>query len=140
MKTIFLDFDGVGHPTFLQHQHERFIQFHLLTECLKPHKRKCEVVISSSWRHTHSIQEIVQLLPSGLGALVVNVTGPAFIGAYARFMEISRYVKDYGVTDWIALDDSLWEFPKGCPQLIATDPRVGLQSEQVELIEKWLKG
>lgn len=139
MKTIFLDFDGVGHSTLPKHMDERFIQFHLLTECLKSHKRKCEVVISSSWRHTHSIQEIVQLLPSGLGELVVNVTGPAFIGAYARFMEISRYVKEYGVTDWIALDDSKFEFPKNCPQLIACDPRTGLQSAQVELIEKWLK-
>jgi len=111
----------------------------LLEQCLLPHRNKVEIVICSSWRFNHSITELRDMFPKTLQPLIVNVTGPAFIGAYGRFMEISRYVKDYGVTDWIALDDSSWEFPKGCPQLIATDPRVGLQSAQVELIEKWLK-
>ena len=140
MKTIFLDIDGVGHPASFNTPEQFFSQMPLLEPCLFSHRNKSEIVISSSWRFSHSITELRDMFPKKLQPLIVNVTGQAFIGAYARFMEISRYVKDYGVTDWIALDDSKFEFPKNFPNLIACDPRVGLQSAQVEIIEKWLKG
>lgn len=136
MKTIALDFDGVLHTS----PENPFTQMPLLEQCLLPHLNKVEIVISSSWRFSHSITELRDMFPTTLRPLVVNVTGPAFIGSYARFMEISRYVKDYGVNDWIALDDSSWEFQKGCPQLVECNPRMGLQPAQVEIIEKWLKG
>ena len=138
MKTILLDFDGCTHPAHHDVK-DRFNRVDLLDECLRPFASKVEIVVSSSWRFEYSPSELKALLPKGLGKLMVNVTGAAHIGAHARYNEITRYVKDYGVKDWVAIDDSGFEFPKDHPRLILCNSSVGIDIPQLKQLEDWLR-
>ena len=42
------------------------------------------------------------------------------------------------IKDWRALDDSYWEFPQGCSQLIRCNPNTGLTQREVKLLSEWL--
>lgn len=132
-----MDFDGVGHPSFHKPS-GRFLQFKLLDECLRPFKKRTELVISSSWRFEYSPSELKSLLPKSMGELVVNVTGPAVIGSHARWKEIQAYVSAYGIKDYKILDDSRFEFPTTCPELILCDSRTGIKNREIEILESWL--
>lgn len=135
-RLLFLDFDGVLHPTSATPS-GRFACTPILAEALAD--AACEIVISSSWRHHHELTDLVTLLPSFLGNLVVGSTGEASIGKHARFMEIQAYLRDFapGAT-WRALDDSLFEFPPRCPELIACDPNFGFTFREAGRLRRWL--
>ena len=122
-KTIFLDFDGVLHPTSAG-LGAHFSQADLLAKVVKTYRPT--VVISSSWRFHFPIAEILQRLPEEISNAVVGCTGEAYIGRHARWNEIKAYCQQHGVMDWVALDDSTFEFPSPCEQLIACNPNIGL--------------
>ncbi len=134
-KTIFLDFDGVLHPTSVG-AHAYFCLANILAEVIKTHNP--DVVISSSWRFQFPIVEILQRLPEEINNAVVGCTGEAYIGRYPRWNEIKMYCQQHGVTDWVALDDSTFEFPSPCEQLIACNPNIGLSAGQIEVLLGWL--
>lgn len=118
---------------------ERFNRAHLLEECLLPFaRRSVEIVISSSWRFNYSPVELKAFLPKGLANLVVNVTGDAVIGRHARWKEIQVYVRAYGIKDYKIIDDSKFEFPDTCDALVRCNPSVGIDTEQIAELEKWL--
>lgn len=136
MKLLFLDFDGVLHPSNLD-KVPLFSKASLLSMAL------CDIdvpiIISSSWRFTHSIKELKAKLPSEIAKKIIDVTGPAVIGKYSRYNEIINYLSIHkNVTDWRALDDSYWEFPLPCPQLIRCNPNTGINICEVNLITDWL--
>jgi len=135
MKTLFLDFDGVLHPT--AHGSVLFSQRTMLERVLE--NADCQIVISSSWRFHAELSQLREYFSKALQAKMVGVTGEPYIGAYARFHEINAYVSGNGITDWRALDDSYWEFPKGCPQLIRCNPNTGLSVSEVDLVKQWLQ-
>ena len=54
-KLLFLDFDGVLHPTHFAGQ-DPFNRVHLLEETLEG--SNIGIVISSSWRFTHSLEKL----------------------------------------------------------------------------------
>ena len=66
--------------------------------CLAPQldqalgEAQCSIVISSSWRFQESLSALKSKLPPGLGRRVIGATGAAHIGAYARQVEIERYL------------------------------------------------
>ena len=91
------------------------------------------MVISSSWRFHMEMEDLKKHFSSSVQNKIVGVTGDAYIGAYARFHEIHAYVLQHGVKDWRALDDSYWEFPQGCGQLIRCNPNTGLTPHEVKL-------
>lgn len=134
-KTIFLDFDGVLHSTSAGLD-AYFSQANLLAEVVK--KYRPAVVISSSWRFHYPIVEILQRLPEEISNAVVGCTGEAYIGRHARWNEIKTYCQQHRVMDWVALDDSTFEFPSPCEQLIACNPNIGLSAGQIELLSAWL--
>ena len=113
-KVLFVDFDGVLHPT--THGSKLLSQLPLLESAIESHD--CALVISSSWRF--------------------HITGEAYIGAYARFHEINAYAMQHGIVNWRALDDSYWEFPQGCSQLIRCNPNSGLTQREVKVLSEWL--
>lgn len=135
MKTLFLDFDGVLHPT--AHGSALFSQLPLLEKVLED--LSCQIVISSSWRFHVDLNQLREYFSREVQSQIVGVTGKPYIGAYARFHEINAYVSENSLIDWRALDDSYWEFPKGCPQLIRCNPNTGLSVAEVNLLEKWLQ-
>jgi HAD domain in Swiss Army Knife RNA repair proteins len=134
-KTIFLDFDGVLHPTSAG-AHAYFCQANLLAEVVKTYKPN--VVVSSSWRFHFSIIEILQRLPEEISNAIVGFTGDAYIGRHARWNEIQKYCVQHKVVAWVALDDSTFEFPSPCEQLIACNPNIGLSAGQIEVLSDWL--
>lgn len=134
-KLLFLDFDGVLHPTHFAGQ-APFSRAHLLEETLSQFAPK--IVISSSWRFTHTLEKLQKILPNHIGNLVIGATSHAIIGKHPRFQEICNYLGGYGSVDWKALDDSYWEFPSPCTKLIRCNPNTGITEKQVLELQQWL--
>ena len=63
-KTLFLDFDGVLHPTSARTRHAYFSCAGFLADALGT--SRVEIVISSSWRFEHTCQAIKGMLPGAL--------------------------------------------------------------------------
>lgn len=137
-QLLFVDFDGVLHPTSAQPS-EHFSQMYLLEEALDG--TECGIVISSSWRHQHSLQDLTGMFPMSLRSSIRGTTGGPYIGRWSRYNEILHSVQRYGArTQWRALDDSWNEFPKDCVELIACNPSVGFGREQAQQVRRWLLG
>ncbi len=134
-KVLFLDFDGVLHPT--SHGSAFFSQMNLLEEAIG--NKSCQIVISSSWRFHMDIAKLRDRFSSHMQERILGVTGEPYIGSYARFHEIDAYVQEQGIEDWCALDDAYWEFPKDCDQLIRCNPNTGLTVSEVNRLKAWLK-
>jgi hypothetical protein len=136
---IFLDFDGVLHPTSAGPE-ELFIKSNELMECLLPFRHDCKIIISSSWRLHYSINELKELISPELGEMIDGKTGDAFIGQWPRYNEIKEYLKLYSpFANWRALDDSFLEFPPDCPELIKCNPNTGLSNNELLQLQRWLK-
>lgn len=135
-RTLFLDFDGVVHPTVATPK-QLFSQAPMLVEAIE--RWRPRVVISSSWRFHFSLEEILSRLPQGIAAQVCGKTGEAHVGKYARWHEIQSYCTRHDITDWRALDDSAFEFPADCQELIWCDGAVGLTPVEVMQLESWLR-
>ena len=133
MKTLMVDFDGVLHPTS---GGQFFSRLPLLEDALSGYE--CDIVISSSWRYHHSLQEWVERFPETLRRSVVGTTGPPHIGKWPRYQEILNYCKANGVSDWRALDDSFLEFPSPCKELILCNPNTGIDAKQLTALKQWL--
>jgi hypothetical protein len=133
---LFLDFDGVLHPASAYQTHA-FSHAPALARCVAPYD--CEIVISSSWRFSYTLDELRSLLPRELAMRVTGATGPAHVGSQARYIEICKYLQKRMLqTDaWRALDDAAWEFPHGLRNLVSCDPNVGLAERQLLELEQW---
>ena len=101
-KVLFLDFDGVLHPT--SHGSVLFSQMNLLEEALG--NESCQIVVSSSWRFHMDLAKLRGQFSSNMRERILGITGEPYIGFYARFHEINAYVQAQGIDDWRALDDS----------------------------------
>jgi len=134
-KLLFLDFDGVLHPSHLAGE-APFSRAALLEETLTLFSPK--IVISSSWRFTHNIEKLQKTLPSFISGLIIGTTGSAVAGKHPRFTEIEHFLRSYGPADWKALDDSYWEFPNPCARLIRCNPNTGINDKQILELSQWL--
>jgi hypothetical protein len=113
-KYLFLDFDGVLHPSLCKDK-DRFSNAKLLAEALS--HLSCQIIISSSWRFQFTLDQLKKVLPKTIGNLVKDTTGEAISGQYARYNEIKQWlaIKQKPFADWMAIDDSVNEFPPNCP-------------------------
>lgn len=136
-KVLFLDFDGVLHPN-LAAESGHFCRMPLLEAALRDHP--VDVVVSSSWRFHHDWAALLAHFPPTLRAQVRGRTGEAVTGPHARWQEIRAYCEQHAVRQWRALDDSAFEFPRDCAELILCDGAVGLQDPQVRRLRAWLGG
>ena len=134
-KLLFLDFDGVLHPTHFAGE-APFSRAALLEQTLSLFSPK--IVVTSSWRFTHNLDKLQKTVPTCISSLIIGTTGHAVIGKHPRFTEIGNYLKAYEPVDWRALDDSYWEFPTPCPRLIRCNPNTGIGDKQILELEKWL--
>ena len=131
-KTLFLDFDGVLHPSIST---DFFTKVDLLWSAIQdspPH-----IVISSSWRFRHTLKQLKQLLGPDIGKCVIGTTGDAFIGRYARNEEINQWISLHRCTNWIILDDSRFEFPENSPRLLLCNARTGLTDDIADKLKTW---
>ena len=137
-KLLFLDFDGVLHPNFCPAQNH-FSRTDFLMEAISECSGTLEVAISSSWRFHYSLDEILSYLPKALRDQISGATPEVEPGRHQRYREINAYLTQYKEEpDWRALDDDLAGFPKGCPELIVCDGRVGIDSECVLSLRTWM--
>ena len=139
-KLIYLDFDGVLHPS-TPLDHAFFSRAHLLEGVFE--KSNAALVISSSWRFTHSLASLKSKLPKFLAQRVIDTTGPAVIGKHARYQEIMTHADRHSQSldftlQWRALDDSYWEFPSNCKELIRCNPNTGIGPKEVAQLVGWL--
>lgn len=140
IKIIYLDFDGVLHPSTTAGK-ALFCRASLLEAVFDNPTDSLAVgiVISSSWRFTQSIKSLKAKLPSFLAQRVIDVTGPAVIGKHARYQEIIAHTRlNNEIVTWRALDDSYWEFPNHCPELIGCNPNTGIGPKEVAQLTNWL--
>ena len=133
---VYLDFDGVLHPASPV-MGDLFSRTHLLEPIFE--QTDLQIVISSSWRFTHTLEQLQAKLPSLLAQRVIGMTGDAVIGKHARYQEIMNHARQLGPdAAWRALDDSYWEFPISCNELIRCNPNTGIGPKEVELLRTWL--
>lgn len=137
LKILFLDFDGVLHPLGAPKK-DLFSRCSYLEDSCNNYS--CEIVITSNWRITNTIDEMILRLPPNMRSKVTGATGILKEKKHKRFEEIKNYLEDNKLHDvsWAALDDSYWEFPNSCSNLIKCNPNVGLALAQQVKIEHWL--
>lgn len=140
MTTLFLDFDGVLHPEFC-HPNQHF-------SCL-PHLEAavrrvpdCEIVIASTWRLNHPLQDMLRSFSPDIAARVVGVTPfvihltdiPDSLLAYEREAECQAWLRsnDRAHLPWLALDDRSWIYRPFNRHLYLVDGRKGLQASDVD--------
>ena len=136
-KYLFLDFDGVLHPSLCD-DNDRFSKVNLLSQALT--SSPCQIIISSSWRFQFSLHQLKTIFPVSMSNLIIDVTGGSITGQYARYNEIKHWLesKQKPFADWMAIDDSINEFPPDCPNLIATKSSQGITKEQIIKLKQWL--
>jgi hypothetical protein len=148
-----LDFDGVLHPLNSRTE-SMFCRLDPLEAWLRG-RPAIRVLITSSWRETHPLDELVSFFSEDLQHRIAGVT-PVYedvfgkqgarsseeIAAtrYRRQVEIERWMADSGVSRdvWAALDDDPALFASGCPNLVVCDPAVGLTEEQLAKLDELL--
>ncbi len=129
--TLFLDIDGVLHP--LVPGSEKFSALAPLQELLRQNLR-AEVVISSSWRESFDLEDLIALFDEDLRKRIVG--GTPVLESHTEFIrqrECEQWMRTYCSPDqeWIALDDDKSLFDPGCHQLLLVDGTKGLQRDDL---------
>ncbi len=124
---LFLDFDGVLHPTLCL-EAEHFSRRPLFEEVMRRFPA-VRIVISSSWRHHFDLERLRPFFSGDIAERIDDIT-PLWVpgGPANRFEEIMAFVRSRSLDEagWLALDDSAFEFPRGCANLVLCDGRFGL--------------
>ena len=146
---VFLDFDGVLHPDPCRREN-LFCQLPVVEQVLLEYP-KVELVISSSWRNFHPIQELRLHFSSEFQPRVVGVTPtieqsqarwlPGHAPEYQRGWECTEWMAAMrpGGARWIAVDDCLHWFRPGCADLLVTDRTLGFVAEDATLLRHMLE-
>ena len=78
------------------------------------------MVISSNWRDTHTLEALLAYFSEYIRSRVVGVTPT--LDSLNREDEIHTVVREYGIRQWVALDDRAQEFPKtAATNLVVTE-------------------
>jgi HAD domain in Swiss Army Knife RNA repair proteins len=132
---LFLDFDGVTHPEPYAPQ-AAFTQLSLIESVVRE-RVHVAIVVSSSWRESHSLDELRAFFAPDLQRRVVGVTpdlwDPALAPAYVRECECLAWLaanRPAG-TRWLAIDDRPAFFQPNCPNLFLTDTLQGFLPGQM---------
>ncbi len=120
---LMLDIDGVLHPG----QSGTLIYLPLLETWLRAHP-DVDVVISSNWRETHTLDELRNFFSIELRERVIGCT-PVLPNS-TRLDEILFVVREYGITQWAALDDRVQDFPDA-RRLVATEYLDGITGDSL---------
>lgn len=122
---LMLDIDGVLHPG----QSGSLIYLPMLETWLRE-QPGVDVVISSNWRETHTLDELRGFFSDDLRPRVIGCT-PILPDA-RREDEILFAVREYGIAKWAAIDDRTQEFPAtAATNLVATDYLDGITAHSL---------
>lgn len=140
---LFLDFDGVLHPSFARgknHFSSLPLLWQLLSAC-----PDIEVVFSTSWREDYPVEKLIQLVTQRGGERYIERFSGATpciatgIGTnntaqlFPREIECQLWLHGNGQLDrdWLALDDFQENFSPDCPNLFLINKMTGLVSDQM---------
>ncbi len=133
-RALFVDIDGVLHPTMVEDALEADGVVHtpmfgwlpVLAGVLRPHQHVV-LVVHSTWRYTHDVDELRGVLGT-LGSRVVGATprGPRY-ESILWWLHLNPAFSDYRI-----LDDDAKEFPSPPPaELILCNPSAGVTGPEV---------
>lgn len=150
---LFLDFDGVLHPARSMAPGELlFCRLPLLESWLRE-RPGVDVVISSSWREAHPLDELVSYFAGDLKGRVLGATpiitsddwaqydgGPPPL-RFGREIEIRRWQHQSAAPwrPWAALDDQPWLFAPFCEFLVTCDGDTGLTTRNLKDVDAVLE-
>eukprot|EP00929_Paragymnodinium_shiwhaense_P102302 TRINITY_DN65501_c0_g1_i1.p1 TRINITY_DN65501_c0_g1~~TRINITY_DN65501_c0_g1_i1.p1 ORF type:complete len:289 (-),score=37.19 TRINITY_DN65501_c0_g1_i1:288-1091(-) len=132
---LFLDVDGVLHPTHARHPGVQFQRpcMNLLAEVI--HRTGATIVLSTFWRLDPLARQTVddQLREHGIAESVSKTPN---IATLRRSREIMAWVKRFRPVTWVAVDDwpLLEENEAMAQHVVQTRPRFGLQRDTAERI------
>lgn len=159
MQVLYLDFDGVLHPSevYLRHgvptlicddPYASLFCWAPMLESILADFPSVKIRLSTSWVKVKSFDYARQRLPESLQARVTGGTFHKRMGIHefefmTRFQQIKADASRQGLARWIAIDDDAYGWPeKERDRLILTDGDYGLlqAKAQLELREKlqWL--
>ena len=146
---LMLDFDGVTHPDRC-FDLNFFCRLPLIEDVLQEFP-SVNIVISSSWRDHHSLDDMTEFFSPVIGARVVGTTPnaktissswlPPQKNRFERqwecelWMEENRRRGDY----WVAIDDRPYWFEPNCSNLLVTEPTTGFLPGDQETLRQMLK-
>jgi len=139
MKTIlFLDFDGVLHPTV--RGEPVFCRLPLLWKILRAHP-EVQVVFSTAWRDDYAPDIMLDFVTSGGGEDLAHrfIGRTPYLeveGKYGqRLLEIQKWLDANNHNGpWLAIDDMVELFSGGHPNLYVVDGEHGLTDADVTAI------
>jgi hypothetical protein len=130
---LFVDFDGVLHP----HQRGTLANLPLLEAFLRRHP-SIEVVITSTWRMQHSLEELQEYFSEDLRHRVVGVVPFINRTPFSRFQEVQAYLAEQAPCRWAALDDEAHLFPPDCRNLVHTVAAEGVAARDLDAVARVL--
>jgi hypothetical protein len=137
---VFLDIDGVMHPV-----DRRDGVFSCVNEFERVIRASdADIVISSSWRSDHQIDDLRSRFSSDIAARIIGVTPDHYDGfaaeKYGREKEILHWLLAAGRQgeSWVALDDSEWMFSPACGHLLLVDGNLGFDDRAADALSKRL--
>ena len=147
---LFLDFDGVLHPV-KSNIDDIFCRVPLLEDFLLHEMPDWNIVLSTSWREPHSLDQLFDFLPESLHSRILGTTvadkhpGPKEMDSMLfqrspRQAQVLYYLRERALNDehWLALDDSAPDFEPDTPQLVLCNPTQGITQETlVELHQRY---
>lgn len=150
-SVLFLDFDGVLHPYGCTID-RYFCRVQSLEVWLRE-RPEIDVVVSSSWRENHPLDELRCFFDEDMQERIVGVTPilkRAFgdtmasdepLPPYARELEVRQWLRECGEPwrHWAVLDDQAWLFKPFNHQLVLCRGDVGLTDAELEAVDAVLK-
>ena len=124
---VFLDFDGVMHPAGCDTS-RYFCNLAQFEAVMREHA-KVAIVIASTWRNAYPLSELRRNFSPDIAARIVGKTPTIEDNGdeHGRYQEIREFLKHPKLAGarWIAVDDSDFEFPPGCANLLLCDSERG---------------
>ena len=134
---LFLDFDGVLHP---QYEHEpvptELAFCHLARfEAVMREFPSVKIVVSSTWREQFSMDVLRAKFSADIAARIIGRTPLAAEAMPPHMVEVREWeilawlsANKRPSEEWIALDDSAWQFKRYRNRLLACTSYIGLDS------------
>jgi hypothetical protein len=119
---VFLDIDGVARPVTKPNDYKLNPQNVALLN-LSFDVLDAEVVISSNWRLTHSLDFFNEYFDGRVTGKTRDLEYKGF--EFTRWEEILHFMKNHIGRNFFVLDDQSYHFPSGAHQLILCDESKG---------------
>ena len=145
---LFLDFDGVTHPQVCEDA-SLFQSLPLIEAVLRFHPDVL-VVLSTSWREIHAMEELRERFSGDIASRVVGGTPvinfyqrvwyPVPLSEWPRQREIETWLHQNRTLThpWIAIDDRPWWFESECPNLLVTDQTTGFTESDADSLKRMI--